>query len=264
MIGTDEDFAPYRLAVSTDDGGEFRASIGTNTTVEEATGIEGTTVFVGRACPGDPAVPPAPDLPGDEIAVVERGVCLFTEKVAAVLAAGGYEAVVIMNREGPDACTGVFTPDVEGDIPTILVGRDAGFALFDQPFDLAACLDDTPEQSTIPIGTVGDQITGVEAVFDGWGYVHLFGVTIGATSATLTELDTFAILAFTNFVSIKALRIVDGELVEVGGYIDPVGGVTEAGGNNFWGVEVWTHPDTGEEYILASDRDSGLWIFQDP
>jgi len=36
------------------------------------------------------------------------------------------------------------------------------------------------------------------------------------------------------------------------------------GGNNFWGVEVWTHPATGEEYILASDRDSGLWIFQDP
>jgi len=294
VIGTDEDFAPYRLAVSTDDGGEFRASIGSNTTVEQATQISGTTVFVGRACPGDPAVPPAPDLPGDEIAVVERGVCLFTEKVAAVLAAGGYEAVVIMNREGPDACTGVFTPDVAGDIPTILVGRDAGFALFDQPFDLAACLDDTPEQSTIPIGTVGDQITGVEAVFDGWGYVHLFGVSIGASSATLTELDTFAIpeamdpdfaegfgdlsvhevatdptdpdLAYLSYYAggLRAIRIVDGELVEVGGYIDPVGGVTEAGGNNFWGVEVWTHPETGEEYILASDRDSGLWIFQDP
>jgi hypothetical protein len=294
VIGTDEDFAPYRLAVSTDDGGEFRASIGTNTTVEEATGIEGTTVFVGRACPGDPAVPPAPDLPGDEIAVVERGVCLFTEKVAAVLAAGGYEAVVIMNREGPDACTGVFTPDVEGDIPTILIGRDAGFALFDQPFDLAACLDDNPQQSTIPIGTVGDQITGVEAVFDGWGYVHLFGVSIGATSATLTELDTYAIpeamdpdfaegfgdlsvhevatdptdpdLAYLSYYAggLRAIRIVNGELVEVGGYIDPVGGVTPAGGNNFWGVEVWTHPETGEEYILASDRDSGLWIFQDP
>jgi hypothetical protein len=294
VIGTDEDFAPYRLAVSTDDGGEFRASIGTNTTVEEATGIDGTTVFVGRACPGDPAVPPAPDLPGDEIAVVERGVCLFTEKVAAVLAAGGYEAVMIMNREGADACTGVFTPDVAGDIPTILIGRDAGFALFDQPFDLAACLDDTPQQATIPIGTVGDQITGVEAVFDGWGYVHLFGVSIGATSATLTELDTYAIpeamdpdfaegfgdlsvhevatdptdpdLAYLSYYAggLRAIRIVNGELVEVGGYIDPVGGVTEAGGNNFWGVEVWTHPETGEEYILASDRDSGLWIFQDP
>jgi hypothetical protein len=294
VIGTDEDFAPYRLAVSTDDGGNFRGAIGSNTTVEEATSIDGTTVFVGRACPGDPAVPPAPDLPGDEIAVVERGVCFFTEKVAAVLAAGGYEAVVIMNREGADACTGVITPDVEGDIPTIFVGRDAGFALFDQPFDLAACVDDNPQQSTIPIGTVGDQITNVEAVFDGWGYVHLFGVSIGATSATLTELDTFAIpqamdpafaegfgdlsvhevatdptdpdLAYLSYYAggLRAIRIVNGELVEVGGYIDPVGGVTPAGGNNFWGVEVWTHPATGQEYILASDRDSGLWIFQDP
>jgi hypothetical protein len=294
VIGTDEDFDPYRLAVSTDDGGEFRGAIGSNTTVEQATAIEGTTVFVGQACPGDPAVPPAPDLPGDEIAVVERGVCFFTEKVANVLAAGGYEAVVIMNREGTDACTGVFGPDVEGDIPVIFVGRDAGFALFDQPFDLTTCLDDTPELAPIPIGTVGDQITGVEAVFDGWGYVHLFGVSIGASSATLTELDTYAIpeamdpdfaegfgdlsvhevatdptdpdLAYLSYYAggLRAIRIVNGELVEVGGYIDPVGGVTEAGGNNFWGVEVWTHPETGEEYILASDRDSGLWIFQDP
>jgi hypothetical protein len=292
VIGTDEDFDPYRLGISTDDGGEFRGAIGTNTTVEQATGIEGTAVFVGRACPGDPAVPPATG--PDQIAVVERGVCLFTEKVANVLAAGGYEAVVIMNREGTDACTGVFSPDVEGDIPVILVGRDAGFALFDRPFDLAACLDDTPELAPIPIGTVGDEITGVEAVFDGWGYVHLFGVSIGSSSATLTELDTYAIpeamdpdfaegfgdlsvhevatdptdpdLAYLSYYAggLRALRIVNGELVEVGGYIDPVGGVTAAGGNNFWGVEVWAHPETGEEYILASDRDSGLWIFQDP
>ncbi len=81
-----------------------RAAHGTNTTLEQADAITGTTVFVGRACPGDAAVPPAADLPGDEIAVVERGLCLFTEKVAAVLAAGGYEAVVIMKREGADAC----------------------------------------------------------------------------------------------------------------------------------------------------------------
>jgi hypothetical protein len=291
VIGTDEDFAPYRLAVSTAEGDTFRGAIGSNTTVDEATGISGTPIFVGRACPGDAAVPPAPDLPGDEIAVVERGVCLFTEKVAAVLAAGGYEAVIIMNREGADACTGVFDPSVEGDIPTIFVGRDAGFDLFDVPFDVAACVDDDPQQSTIGIGTVGDAITGVEAQFDGWGYVHLFRLN---ADMTLTELDTYAIpeamdpayaegfgdlsvhevatdptdpdLAYLSYYSggLRAIRIVNGQLVEVGGYIDPVGGVTPEGGNNFWGVEVWTHPETGEEYILASDRDSGLWIFQDP
>lgn len=59
--------------------------------------IEGETVSVGRACPGDPAVPPASE-PG-QIAVVERGVCVFTEKFDAVAAAGGYEAIVVFNQE---------------------------------------------------------------------------------------------------------------------------------------------------------------------
>ena len=45
------------------------------------------------------------------------------------------------------------------------------------------------------------------------------------------------------------------ELVEVGGYLDPEG-------NNFWGVQTFVRD--GETIILASDRDSGLWIFRDP
>ena len=45
------------------------------------------------------------------------------------------------------------------------------------------------------------------------------------------------------------------QLVEVGGYLDPQG-------NNFWGVE--TIVRNGQTYILASDRDSGLWVFRDP
>jgi len=287
IIGTDEDFDPYRLTVTFEDG-TFRANIGTNTTLEDAEAISGTPIFVGRACPGDPAVPPAPDLPGDEIAVVERGACLFTEKVAAVLAAGGYEAVIIMNREGADACVGTLTPFVEGDIPTILIGRDAGFAMFDIPFDFAACADDNPELAPIPIGTVGDPITDVGATFDGWGYVHLID------AETLELLDTFAIpeamdpafatgfsdlsvhevavdpqdpsLAYLSYYSggLRAIQIQCAneadtstcELVEVGGYLDPAG-------NNFWGVETFVGDD-GFTYILASDRDSGLWIFRDP
>jgi hypothetical protein len=287
IIGTDEDFDPYRLTVTFEDG-TFRANIGTNTTVEDAEAISGTPIFVGRACPGDPAVPPAPDLPGDEIAVVERGECFFTEKVAAVLAAGGYEAVIIMNREGADACVGTTTPAVEGDIPTILIGRDAGFAMFDIPFDYAACADDNPELAPIPIGTVGDPITDVGSVFDGWGYVHLID------AETLELLDTFVIpeamdpafaegfgdlsvhevavdpqdptLAYLSYYAggLRAIQIQCAdeadtstcELVEVGGYLDPTG-------NNFWGVETFVGDD-GFTYILASDRDSGLWIFRDP
>ena len=287
IIGTDEDFDPYRLAVTFEDG-TFLAKAGTNTTQNQAEAISGTPIFVGRACPGDAAVPPAPDLPGDEIAVVERGVCFFTEKVANVIAAGGYEAVVIMNREGSDACDGVLTPSVEGDIPVIFVGRGTGFALFDTPYDQAAACSDGPQDlAPIPIGTVGDTITDVGSVFDGWGYVHLFD------AQTLEELDTFAIpeamdpayatdfgdlsvhevavdpldpsLAYLSYYSggLRAIQIQCSnpadtstcELVEVGGYLD-------ANGNNFWGVE--TQVRDGQTYIFASDRDSGLWIFRDP
>lgn len=48
-------------------------------------------------------------------------------------------------------------------------------------------------------------------------------------------------------------RIVNGRLEETGRFIDQ-------GGNNFWGVQVWEKD--GREYVLASDRDYGLYIFE--
>ncbi|HZA30114.1 MAG TPA: hypothetical protein VE462_01165, partial [Propionibacteriaceae bacterium] len=142
----------------------------------------------------------------------------------------------------------------------------------------------------IPVGTVGDVVTDVDATFDGWGYVHLFAV---GEDLSLTEVDTFAIpeamdpdfasgfgdlsvhevatdpqdpsLAYLSYYSggLRAVQIQctnpadtsTCELVEVGGYLDPEG-------NNFWGVETFVRD--GETIILASDRDSGLWIFRDP
>lgn len=51
----------------------------------------------------------------------------------------------------------------------------------------------------------------------------------------------------------RVTEIENDELVEKGHYI-------AEGGNNFWGVEVFSHG--GEEYVAASDRDHGLWIFR--
>ena len=94
-------------------------------------------MFVCKACPGG-TVPTAPTTGGPYIAVVERGECFFEEKVQAVIAAGGYASVIIMNREGPDACNATTTPSVttEG-IPVIFIGREGGYGLFDQAgFDI--------------------------------------------------------------------------------------------------------------------------------
>jgi len=294
VIGADEDFDPYRYQLKTAEPDAFLAKLGTQTSFAALDGLTGTPVFVGRACNGDPAVPTATV---GQVAVVERGLCTFEEKAQNVIRAG-YRAMIIMNREGSDACTDVFFPNLQAAIPTILIGRDSGFDLFDVPFNLAACLDGTPQRAPIAIGTTGDAITDLDQTFDGWGYVHLFGVSIGATSATLTDLDTFAIreamdpafatgfgdlsvhevatdpydptLAYLSYYSggLRAIQITENAatcaaqgdtspcLVEVGGYLSPTG-------NDFWGVEFHTLPN-GTRLILASDRDSGLWIFRDP
>ena len=287
VIATDEDFAPYVLALQSS-AGSFPARLGTNTTGAQATAISGPTAFVGRACPGDPAVPAGnPNV--YDIAVVERGLCLFTEKVQIVEAAGGWDAVLIMNREGADACKANLTPSVAGTLPVVMIPRDAGYALFGVPYDQAACMSGSG-LAPIAIGTSGAVVNTVDLVFDGWGYVHLFAAD--AAAGTLTDVDTFAIpeaidptyaegygdlsvhevgthptdesRAYLSYYSggMRALNVQCADpadkstcnLVEIGGYLD-------ANGNNFWGVEV--RIIDGVTYIFGSDRDSGLWIFRD-
>ncbi|MEO6295050.1 MAG: PA domain-containing protein [Candidatus Limnocylindria bacterium] len=291
VIGTDEDFDPYRFLINTADGASW-AKAATQTTAAEADGISGTTVFVGRGCTGDTAVPAAPATGGPYVAVVERGLCTFEEKVTNIATAGGYSSVIIFNRQGSDACNSVLSPFLTNDtLPVVFTTRIAGFGFFgiEAQFDLDDCLAGTgvnPFQ-TLAVGTVGDVVTGVDPAFDGWGYVHLFDAT------TMEDLDQFIIpeaanpafaegygdlsvhevavdpldasLAYLSYYAggLRAVQIQCStpadtstcELVEVGGYLD-------AHGNNFWGVETFVRD--GVTYILASDRDSGLWIFKDP
>jgi hypothetical protein len=51
----------------------------------------------------------------------------------------------------------------------------------------------------------------------------------------------------------RILKYGYGGLKEVGAFIDK-------GGNNFWGVEI--HQIGHKRYVLASDRDFGLYIFE--
>jgi hypothetical protein len=282
IVAADEDFDAYKLnALNVDDNTTIIASQGSDTApLPEGQTIQGTSVFVGRACIGDPAVPAGNGAIVD-IAVVERGVCTFTEKVSNVIAAGGYDAILIFNRTGTDGgCDGSLGMDVAGNIPTFGVApRGQGFAIFDTAYDNAACLAGTgPEQLPVAIGTLGDALR-FSSTFDGWGYVHLFEYGNGK----MTELDTYAIpeahdpayatgfgdlsiheaatsptqadLVYFSYYAagFRVAMIMNDELVEVGHYID-------VGGNNFWGVQVFQHED--EELVAASDRDFGLYIFR--
>ena len=280
LIGADEDFAPYALVASNiSDGTPLNASTGSNTSqLAAGTTLTGTSVFAGRACNGD-TVPPAPLLAGSQIAVVERGVCTFTEKVANVITAGGYEGVLIFNRTGSDACNQSLGMSVEGNIPTFGVApRGQGFAIFNISYNNADCLGPTPPSFPVAVGAMGD-VLSFAVEFDGWGYVRLFSNGTGK----LTQLDTYAIpeaqnpafatgfgdlsvhevatspttanLAYFSYYSagFRVVKVENDKLVERGRFID-------AGGSNFWGVEVFQ--SGGVEYVAASDRDFGLYIFR--
>ncbi|MGH3360802.1 MAG: PA domain-containing protein [Nocardioidaceae bacterium] len=276
VVGADEDFAPFALnAKNLTDNTDIDAGQGSGTTkLEPGETITGQSKFVGLACGSGV---PAGD--GSQIAVVERGVCTFTEKVASVTAAGGYKAILVFNRTASDACEIPLGMSVDGDLPTFGVApRSQGYAIFDQPYSEEECLaGDGTQVAPIEVGAVGDELT-FSSYFDGWGYVHLFDNSNGK----MAELDTYAIpeahdpafadgfgdlsvhevatshqvanrLYFSYYSGgFRVAEIENDEIVEKGHYI-------AEGGNNFWGVQVFEKG--GQEYVAASDRDNGLWIF---
>ncbi|HEX8780754.1 MAG TPA: PA domain-containing protein [Nocardioides sp.] len=276
ILAADEDFGPYKpSSVNTSDGTSFTSVAGSGAPgFEPGAAHDFSTVFVGLACAGS-TVPPAAG--PDVMAVVERGVCSFTEKFATLTAAG-YQAGLVFNREGSDGCSDLVTMAVDTDIPASFVGRDVGFDLFDTAYDEQACRGGSAV-SPIAVGTVGDDVR-FQSVFDGWGYVRLFRNGTGK----LDELDTYALpqafdeqhasgsgdlsvhevatsherddLAYISYYAggLRVVRVTEDEQVEeVGHFIDQEG-------NNFWGVEVFEQG--GKEYVAASDRDSGLYIFE--
>ena len=283
LIGSDEDFSPYALtAKNVTDNVTVHASSGSGTT-QLASGqtLSGPSVYVGRACAADTPVPAGGT--GSQIAVVERGVCPFTEKVASVLSAGGYEGVFIFNRTGSDACDGALGMSVEGAIPTFGVSpRSEGLALFGRSIepDCLALPSDGSALSGIAIGTNGDQLSFTSA-FDGWGYVRLFKQPL--TGGKLVQVDTYAVpeahnpafasgfgdlsvhevatslvnpkLSYFSYYAagFRVAKVDKDRIIEVGHFIDD-------GGSNIWGVQAFVHD--GVEYVAASDRDFGLYIFR--
>ncbi|WP_157620715.1 PA domain-containing protein [Saccharothrix sp. NRRL B-16348] len=273
MIGTDEDFSPYRVTARIDSGPyagqEYNATSAAYTKpIDDTTTISGGSTYVGQACAALP--------PGTGTALVERGVCTFQAKLDNIMAAG-YTAGIVFQNVRSD-CLGGSTMAAEGPIPYVFVDRYAGLRLLGVPgvTEANACTTPTP--------AAGGESTTIQSVFDGWDYVRLFGTDIPRSgTGSIRQFDTYTVpeaqdpayargfgdlsvhevamdpennkLAYLSYYA-AGLRVVeygrDG-IREVGAFIDE-------GGNNFWGVEVW-RDETGEQYVLAGDRDFGLYVF---
>lgn len=284
FIGTDEDFSPFRLFTEITsglfEGQSFNATQGTDVPqITDETTLDGPTVFVGQACnvrgPSGVPVPPADS--ADDIAVVERGVCTFTEKATNVSAAGYAGGIVFNSETGDPPCEALVLMAVEGDIPFLFVARSTGFKILGiEGYNPANCPGGA-NPSLPPVGSAGSDVS-ITAQFDGWGYARLFD------ARTLKELDQLAIpegldrafaegfgdltvhevetddtrnLAYFSWYAggFRVAKFGRSGIEEVGHYIDP-------GGNNFWGIDPHLDPRDGSTIILASDRDSGLWIFR--
>ena len=141
LVGTDEDFNAYRVVAEItsgpNSGTEFTAISGSGVPpIDADTNISGTPTFVGLACPTSP--PPA----GDGIALIERGVCSFQEKLDTVKAAG-YDAGIVFNTVRPD-CQGLVFMLAAGDIPFVFVTRATGLQLLNQTLSADVCTQASP------------------------------------------------------------------------------------------------------------------------
>jgi hypothetical protein len=277
LIGTDEDFNPYRVVATinsgTYSGTEYSATPAPGTApIDADTSISGTPTFVGLGCDPLPA--------GSGIALVERGVCSFQIKLDNITAAG-YSSGIVFNSVRPD-CLGQVSMLAAGGIPYVFVNRLTGLQLL----GVAGVTADNACTTVSPAAGSPVAATTIEAIFDGWGYVRLFGTEIPrqpGKAGSIAQIDTFTIpeaqdpayavgfgdlsihevamdptqgLAYLSYYS-GGFRVVTYDkngIQQVGAFIDE-------GGSNFWGVEIW-HDENGEKFVLASDRDFGLYIFQ--
>jgi hypothetical protein len=277
IFATDEDFDAYRVEATFEGGPaagqSFTAIQGSDTVpITKDNPLVGDTRFLGLAC--DPVAAAG----GDLIAVAERGVCDFQVKLDNIIAAG-YKGLIVFNRTGVDGCETLVTMLANSTThPAMFVSRKDGFRLLGvEPGADYTCSQDgtgtpTPAGPSVPVD--------VSAVFDGWGYTHMYKTSL-TPGAKMQEVDFYAppegqLEAYADGYGDMSVHEVatdpDANLVYVSHYalgmrvlkytkggLDEVGAFVEEGGSNYWGVEI--HRIGGKKYILGSDRDRGLRIF---
>ena len=236
-------------------------------------------LVVQRGPDGDPNE----DYDGDGDTTDTDDAC-FPGTKADTAADAGWDAIVIINRheDGGEGADSAFcgSGGYQEPFVTACTTHAAGHAIFDDPASYDRPYDDQIEMA--PVGTVSNHELDATSVFDGWGYMGLYGTSPG-DDGKLPREDSYAIpeamnpdyaqgfgelsiheqaadptepLSYASYRS-AGLRVFSFEA----GKITPQGAFIDSGGNDLWGVEQFT-TGNGERLIAASDRDYGLYIFR--
>lgn len=283
VIEGEEDFNPFETIFSITSGpdaGSYSAVEGVITvpiaSLDPPT-MAGPTTYVGLACPGGDAVPAAPT--ADAIALIQRGVCSFTEKIDNAEAAG-YSGVVVFNSAvGGDAL--VVMGGVAVNLPGVFVGRSTGLTIAGVANDFELTIGAPGESidvSVVPNGWSGFRI---------WDYSDPANPILASTFNTVCSADpvdpscdpagTYSshnviveslggrVKAYISWYSdgMLVLDITDPyHPVEVARYFDNSPEFLASNGgepHDFWGV----YKEPNKPWIYGSDRNGGLYIFQE-
>jgi hypothetical protein len=273
VVEGEEDFNPFTSIFTVEGEGQFPASEGAITVpIDSLEGdtMSGPTRYVGLACNGDPL----PEAEGDnEIALIQRGLCSFTDKINNADAAG-YVGVVVFNDEARgDALVTMGGDDVN--LPGVFVGHSTGL--------LIANVDSAAD---LVIGAPGDVITA-SVVPNGWSGVRIWDYSdpanpiLASTFNTVCSADpvdpscdpdgTYSShnvivednLAYISWYAegVIVLDISDPyNPVEVARYHQAGEAFEEANGGiqDVWGI----YKLENKPWIYASDRNGGLYILK--
>lgn len=318
FLATDEDQSPYRLDTALTsgphqgkfDGGEFGWTVPIVNLPDKS--MNGPTVFGGYGCPADrPNIPNAASNgvtagPNEEeILVLERGpvqdpnspqeACFFSEKVETAEDLGYGGAIVANHHAGAQAGA---TPDsficgsLGHDYTPTIPGTCAGHRMMHLMFDTGVEPQTYPPDYTLPypVGDPGDVEPDVgdigadyaaTAVFDGWGYTHLFNqntmveidqLAQPATNdpakaqgfgdmsvhevATERSRDLAKVAYFSWYDQGFRVAVFNGSEIQRSGFYIP------EGGHDLWGVELCGFDRRGRRLVCVSDRDYGLFIYR--
>jgi hypothetical protein len=318
FLATDEDQSPYRLNIELTtgphagsyDGGEFGWTVPIVNLPDKS--MNGPTVFGGYGCPDDRAgIPDAASNgvtagPGEEeILVLQRGpvqdpnspgeACFFSEKVETAELKGYGGAIVANHHAGAQAGA---TPDsfICGSLGHIytpaIPGVCIGHRMMHDMFDTGVEPQTYPPDYTLPypvgdpgdvepdVGDIGADFSAT-ALFDGWGYTHLFN------QDSLNEIDQLAQPATDNpnkaqgfgdmsvhEVAVERSKdlarvayfswydqgfrvaVFDQDEIRRSGFYIP------EGGHDLWGVDLCGFDGQGRRLVCVSDRDFGLFIYR--